>query len=148
MTFESFKTPLAIMLLIPISFIGLFSVFGFTDFAFDRGGFAAFVMLCGLVINAGIYIALCFNDLVKEKKISTKPEGFNNFTRIYIKAFNRKIQPIMMTIVSTVLGLLPFLSEGPGEVFWFDFAIGTISGMLFSVAGLIFYLPVFLLTNK
>ena len=48
-----------------------------------------------------------------------------------------------LTIVSTVLGLLPFLSDGPEEVFWFDFAIGTIAGMAFSVLALILVLPVF-----
>lgn len=36
-------------------------------------------------------------------------------------------------------------TNGPGEVFWFDFAIGTIAGMTLSVIALIFLLPVFLL---
>ncbi|MCI6329102.1 MAG: hypothetical protein MR793_10730 [Bacteroidales bacterium] len=43
-----------------------------------------------------------------------------------------------------VLGLIPFLTDGPSEVFWFDFAAGTISGMLFSVLAMVFVLPVFL----
>lgn len=47
MTFESLKYPLAVILLIPISFIGVFLVFGFSDFTFDQGGFAALVMLSG-----------------------------------------------------------------------------------------------------
>ena len=65
--------------------------------------------------------------------------------RRYVKAYNHKINPIMLTISSTVLGLLPFLSDGPEEVFWFDFAIGTISGMVFSVIALIFILPAFVI---
>ena len=44
----------------------------------------------------------------------------------------------------TVLGLIPFLTDGPSEVLWFDFAAGTISGMLFSVLAVVFVLPVFL----
>ena len=115
MTFESFRYPLPVIFMIPISFIGLFLVFGLTDFAFDQGGFAAFVMLCGIVVNAGIYLVTTYQE-----------------TRDYIKAFSRKITPISLTIVSTILGLLPFLSDGPEEVFWFDFAIGTIAGMAFS----------------
>ena len=39
---------------------------------------------------------------------------------------------------------IPFLTDGPSEVFWFDFAAGTISGMLFSVLAMVFVLPVFL----
>ena len=126
MTFESFRYPLPVIFMIPISFIGLFLVFGLTDFAFDQGGFAAFVMLCGIVVNAGIYLVTTYQE-----------------TRDYIKAFSRKITPISLTIVSTILGLLPFLSDGPEEVFWFDFAIGTIAGMAFSVIAIIFVLPVF-----
>ena len=53
-----------------------------------------------------------------------------------------------MTILSTVLGLIPFLTDGPEEVFWFDFAVGTIGGMLFSVIALVFVLPVFLLDKS
>ncbi|MBQ6253540.1 MAG: efflux RND transporter permease subunit, partial [Bacteroidales bacterium] len=126
MTFESFRYPLPVIFMIPISFIGLFLVFGLSDFAFDQGGFAAFVMLCGIVVNAGIYLVTTYQE-----------------TRDYIKAFSRKITPISLTIVSTILGLLPFLSDGPEEVFWFDFAIGTIAGMAFSVIAIIFVLPVF-----
>ena len=39
---------------------------------------------------------------------------------------------------------IPFLTDGPSEVFWFDFAAGTVSGMLFSVLAVVFVLPVFL----
>lgn len=63
----------------------------------------------------------------------------------YIRAFNRKIWPITLTILSTILGLVPFLFDGPKEVFWFCFAIGTIAGLVFSVIALILYLPVFAL---
>ena len=131
MTFESFRYPLPVIFMIPISFIGLFLVFGLTDFAFDQGGFAAFVMLCGIVVNAGIYLVTTYQE-----------------TRDYIKAFSRKITPISLTIVSTILGLLPFLSDGPEEVFWFDFAIGTIAGMAFSVIAIIFVLPVFCIRQE
>lgn len=131
MTFESFRYPLPVLFMIPISFIGLFLVFGLTDFAFDQGGFAAFVMLCGIVVNAGIYLVTTYQE-----------------TRDYIKAFSRKITPISLTIVSTILGLLPFLTDGPEEVFWFDFAIGTIAGMAFSVIAIIFVLPVFCIRQE
>ena len=135
MTFESFRYPLPVIFMIPISFIGLFLVFGLSDFAFDQGGFAAFVMLCGIVVNAGIYLVTTYQAL----RQAQGPGAI----RLYIKAFSRKITPISLTIVSTILGLLPFLSDGPEEVFWFDFAIGTIAGMIFSVIAIILVLPVF-----
>lgn len=43
---------------------------------------------------------------------------------------------------------MPFLFDGPSEVFWFDFAIGTILGLVFSVIALVLYLPAFSLSVK
>ena len=40
------------------------------------------------------------------------------------------------------------LSDGPSEVFWFDLAIGTISGLLFSVVALLVFFPVFALRRR
>ena len=59
----SFRYPLPVIFMIPISFIGLFLVFGLTDFAFDQGGFAAFVMLSGIVVDAGIYLVTTYQAL-------------------------------------------------------------------------------------
>ena len=123
--FNSLRLPLAIILMIPLSFVGLFLAFGWSDFTFDKGGFAAFVMLCGITVNAGIY-------LVSEWRVNGS----------YLRAFSRKIRPISLTILSTVLGLVPFLFDGPGEVFWFAFSVGTISGLLFSMLALLLWLPV------
>ena len=137
MSFESLKLPFAVILMIPVSFIGLFLAFGLSELTFDQGGFAAFVMLCGIVVNAGIYLVRTYQ----------KTEGPNRL-RCYVKAFNHKVNPILLTILSTILGLLPFLSDGPEEVFWFDFAVGTISGLLFSMIAMYFYLPIFVLSRR
>lgn len=140
MSFESFRLPLAVIFMIPVSFIGLFLAFGLSNLTFDQGGFAALVMLSGMVVNAGIYLVSAFQGLDKGL-----PGGH---VRAYVKAFAMKVTPIMLTISSTILGLIPFLTDGPKEVFWFDFAIGTISGMLFSILAIIFVLPVFVLKRK
>lgn len=134
--FESLRKPLVIILMIPFSFIGVFLLFGLTDFVFDQGGFAAFVLLCGIVVNAGIYL---INEEEEWARTSRK-----RGVALYLKAFNHKIVPIMLTILSTVLGLVPFLYDGPEEVFWFAFAVAAICGTLFSVVALLVYLPVFL----
>lgn len=41
-----------------------------------------------------------------------------------------------------------FATWCPEEVFWFDFAVGTIAGMLFSILAVIFILPVFCVKRK
>ena len=126
--FESLLLPLAIIGLIPVSFIGCFLIFAITGSPFDQGGFAALIMLAGLVVNAGIYI-------VQEWRLQT--EG----RRSFVRAFNHKIIPTLLTVLSTALGLIPFLLDGPDEVFWYAFALGTIGGLTFSLLALIFFLP-------
>ncbi len=135
--FENFKQPVYIILIIPISFIGLFLIFSLFDFYFDQGGYAAFVMLGGLAVNAGIFI---INDL------NNRSIGLYN--RNVLKSVGGKAIPIMLTIMSTCFGLIPFLIEGQNEIFWFSLAIGTIGGLIFSMVGVFWVLPVMLWRKK
>lgn len=129
--FENFKQPVYIIFLIPISFIGLFLIFSLFDFYFDQGGYAAFVMLGGLAVNAGIFILNDFNN---------RKSGVYN--RNILKSVAGKAIPILLTILSTCFGLVPFLIEGQNEIFWFSLAIGTIGGLVFSMVGVFWILPV------
>ncbi|KYG76692.1 efflux RND transporter permease subunit [Roseivirga echinicomitans] len=131
--FENLKQPLFIIITIPISFIGLFLIFSLFDFSFDQGGYAAFVMLGGLVVNAAIFIV---NDL--------NNSSLKKYNRAVLRAVIGKAQPIMLTILSTCFGLIPFLLEGENEAFWFALAIGTIGGLMFSTVAVFLCLPVFL----
>lgn len=129
--FESLMQALAVVLLIPVSFIGLFLTYYITGVPFGTGGFAAMVLLAGLTVNAGIYI-ICQNN---------NQRGIKR----YVTAFNHKIIPILLTILSTALGLIPFLLDGPDEQpFWYSLAMGTIGGLLVSVIAIVFVMPVFL----
>ncbi len=135
--FESLLKPLAVISLIPISFIGVFLTFYLFDFNFDQGGFASFILLSGLVVNAAIYIINDFNNLISRK-------GKAYTVKTYLKAFNQKIIAITLTILSTVLGLIPFIWGGQKEVFWFAFAVGAMGGLIFSLVAIVIYLPLFL----
>lgn len=133
--FESLRQPFVIILLVPVSFIGLFLAFPVFGVGFGQGGFAAMIMLCGITVNAGIYLTYEYRTI----QATTGRTGI----KTYIKAFNRKIIPTMLTIVSTVLGLIPFLFDGKQNPFWYSFAIGVMSGMLFSVIAIVLIMPVF-----
>lgn len=123
--FESLYQAFVIILLIPFSMIGMFFTYHWGGVAFGTGGFAAMVMLCGLTVNAGIYL---MNE-------------YNNNGHHFVKAYNHKIIPIFLTVLSTVCGLIPFLIDGPEEEFWFSFAVGSISGLVFSIVALVFIFP-------
>ncbi|MDF5691461.1 efflux RND transporter permease subunit [Aquirufa aurantiipilula] len=135
--FESLLQPLALISIIPISYIGVFLTFYFFDINFDQGGYASLVLLSGNVVCAAIFIITEFNNLQKKH---SKQGSFI----LYLKAFNHKITPIFLTVVSTMIGLIPFIIFGQNEVFWFALGAGTIGGLLFSLLGIILYLPVFL----
>jgi multidrug efflux pump subunit AcrB len=89
------------------------------------------------VVNAAIYIINDFNNLAEHKNRPTT-------VKTYLKAFNQKIEAIVLTNLSTVLGLVPFVWGGQSEVFWFAFAAGSIGGLLFSILAVLLYLPLFL----
>ena len=138
--FESLRQPLVIISLIPISFIGTFLTFYFSGVNFGTGGFASLVLLSGLVVNAAIYVINEYNGFVNR---NLGRLNRINPVRLYVKAYNHKIIAVLLTIISTVLGLVPFLIDGPkAEEFWFSFAIGTIGGLLFSIIALVFFMPI------
>jgi len=139
--FNSLKQPLVIIFIIPISFIGIFLTFYLFDLNFDQGGFAAFILLSGISVNANIYVLNEYNN-IKNAHPHMKP------IKAYIKAWNAKIRPIFLTIVSTVLGFIPFMIGEYKEAFWFPLAAGTIGGLILSFIALFIFLPLFMSVGK
>lgn len=135
--FESLRLPLAIISLIPVSFIGTFLTYWLSGVEFGTGGFASMVLLSGLTVNAGIYIVCEYrNQLTDYPAVSPM--------RTYVRAYSHKIIAVFLTILSTVLGLIPFFVDGAKESFWFSFAVGSTGGLLFSIVALVFVMPIFL----
>jgi len=134
--FNSLKQPFAVIFVIPISFIGIFLTFYLFKLRFDQGGFAAFVILCGLAVNANIYVLNEYNNIRQKCKISP--------LKAYIKAWDAKISPIFLTVISTVLGFIPFMIGEYKEAFWYPLAAGTIGGLVISLFGTFCFLPLFM----
>ncbi|MCC5946742.1 MAG: efflux RND transporter permease subunit [Bernardetiaceae bacterium] len=132
--FESLQQALLMLLVIPFSFMGVFITFGGLGVSFDQGGYAAFVLLGGLAVNAAIFIINDYNGLRKAKHRDA-----------FLKAIYYKAYPILLTVVSTFLGLLPFLWED--EVFWYALAAGVSGGLFFSLLGVFLWLPVLYYQN-
>lgn len=139
--FNSLKQPLAIIFVIPISYIGVFLTFYLFGLNFDQGGFASFVLLCGITVNASIYILNEYNAIRKRYPMLLP-------VRAFTKAWNSKIVPIFLTVVSTILGFVPFMVGEGKEAFWFPLAAGTIGGLMMSVIGIFLFLPIFSLKKQ
>jgi multidrug efflux pump subunit AcrB len=134
---ESLWQPLAVIATIPLSFIGVFLTFTLFKFPFDQGGYASMILLCGLTVNSALFIINDYNNYRRHR-----PGGVQ-LTQ-YLKGFNHKITPILLTILSTSLGLIPFLIGGQAEGFWFSLAVGAIGGLMFSMVALLVWLPLFM----
>lgn len=139
--FNSLKQPLAIIFVIPISYIGVFLTFYLFGLNFDQGGLASFVLLCGITVNASIYILNEYNAIRKRYPLLLP-------VRAFTKAWNSKILPIFLTVVSTILGFIPFMVGDGKEAFWFPLAAGTIGGLVMSILGIFLFLPIFSLKKQ
>ncbi len=140
--FESLTAPLVIISLIPVSLTGTFLTFYFTGIPVGSGGFASMVLLAGIVVNAGIYQMYEYRSLRKKN-----PEA--DATAVYVKAFANKAVPVFLTVLSTVLGLIPFLFDRASDAdFWFTFAVGSMGGLLFSLLAYILVMPIIIKFSK
>lgn len=139
--FNSLRQPLAIIFIIPVSYIGVFLTFYWFGLNFDQGGFASFILLCGITVNASIYIINEYNAIRKQFPLRSPAKS-------YIKAWNRKILPIFLTVVSTILGFIPFMVGNEKEGFWFPLSAGTIGGLIMSIVGIFIFLPIFTLKKR
>src|SRR5699024_10908481 len=98
--FESFRWPFVIISIIPLSFIGIFGIFYFAGTSFDQGGYTSFILVTGLSVNGLVYLLSDYKQLLSR--------GIPRFAA-YKQAFEQKILPIFLTLLSTAAGLVPFV---------------------------------------
>lgn len=141
--FESLRLAGVIMSIVPFSMIGLFLTFCMTGVPFGYGGLASMVLLIGIVVNSGIYLISQYEAdkrrmLQKTKKVDCMD------VKCYLRAYNHKIAPVVLTVVSTIVGLVPFFIDDQENAFWLSFATGVTGGLLLSLPAVIFIMPLFL----
>ena len=103
-----------------------FFIYHVTDLTFGRGGYVALMLLCGLTVKSGIYVLAAFRDNARCCSVR-RLSGIEQ----YLKAFNQKFSAISLTLLSTILGLVPFLFSQSND-FWFSFAVGVMGGLVTS----------------
>jgi multidrug efflux pump len=131
--FESFRDPLTIMFTVPLALAGtLLSLwyFGETLNIFSQIGI---IMLIGLVTKNGILIVEFANQ--------RKATGMSIYDAI-TGAAQARFRPILMTSLSTVLGILPIaLALGAGSESRVSMGIAVIGGLIFSTVLTLFVIP-------
>ncbi|MBU2976740.1 efflux RND transporter permease subunit [Alteromonas sp. C1M14] len=132
--FESLLHPLLILFAVPLAGAG--SVFGLwlTGTHISVVVFIGLIMLCGIVVNNAIVLIDRINQL--------RETGCNKQTAI-IEAGNSRLRPIVMTTLTTVLGLLPMaIGFGDGAEVRTPMAITVIFGLLFATVLTLVLIPV------
>jgi HAE1 family hydrophobic/amphiphilic exporter-1 len=103
--FESLLHPFVILFSIPLALTGVAGALWLTDTRLSVIVFIGLIMLAGIVVNNAIVLVDLINQL--------RAEGIAKRDAI-IKAAGLRLRPILMTTMTTVLGLLP-LAVGLGE---------------------------------
>ena len=131
--FESFKDPLIIMLTVPLAIAGALIFMHYGDITMNIFSQIGIIMLIGLVAKNGILIVEFANQ--KQESGERKMEAIKS-------ASLQRLRPILMTSVSTILGLLP-LAIATGEGANQRIAMGTavIGGMLVSTFLTMYIVP-------
>lgn len=133
--FESFLMPVIVMLILPVSLVGSLS----TQFIFGMKisilAVVGVIILTGVVVNSSIVLVDYIN-------IRRSRRGEDKNTAI-LNACPRRVRPVMMTMLTTVLGLIPMATGiGEGSELMKPMAICMITGMLISTAVTLFFTPV------
>jgi len=104
--YESWRDPFVVMFSVPLAAIGVVLMLFFTDTTFNIQSFIGCIMLGGIVVNNAIV-------LVDHTNLLRRRDGMALHAAIE-EAGRRRLRPILMTALTTVLGLLP-LALGLGE---------------------------------
>ncbi|MCW5316444.1 MMPL family transporter [Nostoc sp. KVJ3] len=134
--YNSLIDPLVIMFTVPLALAG--GIFGLyiTQTAIGATVIVGVVLLVGIVVNAGILMVELANQIRDE-------EGCTRQIAI-VKAAPQRLRPIIMTTVTTILGLLPLaLGIGEGSEFLQPLGIVVFFGMAIATMLTLFIIPCF-----
>lgn len=131
--FESFADPLTIMFTVPLAIFGALATLWIFDFTLNIFSQIGIIMLIGLVTKNGILIVEFANQ--------RKEQGMDVYEAIYGAAVSR-FRPILMTSLSTILGILPIaLALGAGAESRVPMGAAVIGGLTFSTILTLFVIP-------
>jgi len=132
--FESFFDPFIIMFTLPMGFIGVVWMHILTGTSFNAMSGIGVVMLLGIVVNNGI-ILVDYTNLLRKR-------GFGLVEAVKL-AGRIRLRPILMTMLTTVLGLTPMaLAFGSGAEMRAPMARTVIGGLLVSTVFTLVLIPV------
>ncbi|MCM8780662.1 MAG: efflux RND transporter permease subunit, partial [Candidatus Omnitrophica bacterium] len=133
--FESFSQPLIILFTVPLAAMGAIAALRLTHKPVGTGVLIGGIMLGGIVVNNAIILIDRINFLRRQR-------GYENLRNLVIDASYDRLRPIMMTSLTTILGLIPMaLDKSESSNLWSPLAITVIGGMSVSTFLTLFVIP-------
>ncbi len=131
--FESFLVPLIILIEVPIDIAGSFLLLKLFGMTINLMSMIGIVVMCGIIINDSI---LKLDLIIQLQKKGT------SLLRSLLIAGKRKLKPILMTSLTTILALMPLLfSSGIGAELQAPLAISLIGGMILGTFVSLYFIP-------
>jgi len=132
--YNNWTDPFAVLFSIPLAILGAILALALTNTALSVYGMLGLVMLIGLVGKNAILLVDFANDAIKEGK---------EINDALIQAVQIRTRPILMTALSTIIGMLPVaLSKGSGAELRNGLAWVIIGGMMLSTFLTLIVVPV------
>jgi len=133
--YESLRDPFVVMFSVPLAAIGVILVLFYTGTTFNIQSFIGCIMLGGIVVNNAIL-------LVDHTNLLRRRDGMPIREAIE-EAGRRRLRPILMTALTTILGLLPLaIGLGEGGEAQAPMARVVIGGLLSSTLITLVFVPV------
>jgi len=137
--FESLRDPFIILFSIPLALIGIVLMLLLTETTFNIQGFLGVIVLLGIVVNNAIVLLDYTSRLRREHKWDLR--------EAVITAGKRRLRPILMTTITTILGLTPMaLGLGEGGELQAPMARVVIGGLTTSTLITLVFIPVIYMT--
>ena len=133
--FESLRDPFLILFSVPLAAIGVVLILLLTETIFNQQAFLGVIVLLGIVVNNAIVLVDYTNLLRREHGLGLH--------RAVVTAGMRRMRPILMTTITTVLGLAPMaLGIGEGSELQAPMARVVIGGLAASTMITLVFIPV------
>lgn len=133
--FERFVDPIIVMAAVPVAVVGVVPTLLLTGTSLNMQSIMGLVMLIGIVVNNAIVLVDYINLLRRERDV-TIMEAVTEAGRL-------RLRPILMTTMTTTLGLLPLaIGLGAGAEIQASLARVVIGGLLASTMITLVLIPV------
>ena len=137
--FERFLDPLIVLCAVPLAIIGIVPTLLLTGTTINMQSLMGIIMLVGIVVNNAIVLVDYINHLRRE-------EGLDPGEAVQ-RAAARRLRPILMTTLTTVLGLFPLaVGLGAGAEIQAALARVVLGGLVASTLVTLVFIPALYLT--